>query len=117
MPDFGENDIAIRRARRLIENGQVVVSSDWTAVRPTPEAQDAFLEANSWEAYSSWHLGVDDDEQYDSKDRYGFPIGDFDQVHQSALVHAMLMAERDGHTEVKLAAQDLLGRLQGTPGR
>ena len=117
MPDFGENDIAIRRARRLIENGEVVASSDWSAARPSPEAQDAFLEANSWEAYSSWHLGVDDDAQYDAKERYGFPIGDFEQVHQSALVHAMITAERDGHDEVKAAAQDLLSRLQGTSGR
>ncbi len=116
MPEFGENDIAIRRARRLIENGQVVASSDWTAVRPSDSAEDAFLDANSWEAYSSWHLGVDDDEQYDAKARYGFPIGDFERVHQSALVHAMLTAERDGHAEIRAAAEDLLSRLQRTSG-
>lgn len=117
MPDFGENDIAIRHARRLIEGGQAVVSSDWSAVRPTPEAQDAFLETGSWEEYSAWHLGVDDDAQYDSKERYGFPVGDFRQVHQSALVHAMITAERDGHDEVKAAAEDLLSRLQRVSGR
>lgn len=113
MADFGENDIAIRHARRLIERGQVVLSSDWNAARPSPEAQNAFLEANSWEAYSAWHLGVDDDEQFDARERYGFPTGDFGQVHQSALVHALITAERDGHAEVKAAAEDLLARLQG----
>ena len=117
MPDFGENDIAIRHARRLIESGQVVLASDWTSARPSPEAQDAFLEANSWEEYSAWHLGVDDDEQYDSKERYGFPAGDLTQVHQSALVHAMITAERDGHDEVKAAAEDLLARLARVSGR
>jgi len=113
MADFDENDIAIRHARRLIESGQVVFSSDWNAACPSAEAQDAFLEANSWEAFSAWHLGVDDGEQYDAKERYGFPVGDFTQVHQSALVHALITAERDGHAEVKRAAEDLLGRLAG----
>jgi len=113
LPDFGENDIAIRLARRLIASGQVVLAGDWAAARPSPEAQDAFLEANSWEEYSAWHLGVDDDEQYDARERYGFPVGDFQRVHQSALVHALITAERDGHAEVKRAAEDLLGRLAG----
>ncbi len=117
MPDFGENDIAIRHARRLIESGQVVPSSDWFEARPSPEAQDAFLETHSWEEYSAWHLGVDDDEQYDTKERYGFPTGDFRQVHQSALVHALVTAERDGHAEVKAAAEDLLERLRRVSGR
>lgn len=117
MPDFAENDLAIRRARRLIESGQVVLGSDWAAARPSAEAEDAFLEANSWEDYSAWHLGVDDDEQYDAKSRYGFPTGDFRQVHQSALVHALITAERDGHDAVKDAAQDLLSRLERVSGR
>lgn len=116
MPEFGENDIGIRRARRLIESGQVVASSDWTAVRPSAEAEDAFLEAHSWEAYSSWHLGVDDDAQYDDKARYGFLIGDFEQVHQSALVHALITAERDGHGDIKQVAEDLLARLARAGG-
>lgn len=117
MPEFGENDIAIRCARRLIEAGQVVLSSDWNTARPDAEAQDAFLQANSWEEYSSWHLGVDDDEQYDSKERYGFPAGDFHRVHRSALVHALITAERDGHDDVKRAAEDLLARLERSAGR
>jgi hypothetical protein len=117
MPDFGENDIAIRRARRLIEAGQVVLSSDWGTEYPSADARDAFLETNAWEGYSSWHLGVDDDAPYDSTDRYGFPIGDFHRVHRSALIHAMLTAERDGHDEVKRAAEDLLARLERVVGR
>ena len=117
MPDFGENDIAIRCARRLIESGRVVLSSDWNTARPSEADEDAFLQANSWEEYSSWHLGVDDDEQYDSRERYGFPIGDLRQVHRSALVHALITAERDGHDEVRAAAADLLARLERVAGR
>jgi len=117
MPDIDENDIGIRRARRLIESGQYVLGGDWEAARPSAGDEDAFLEANSWDEYSSWHLGVDDDEQYDTKERYRFPIGDFRAVHQSALVHAMLHAEREGHDAVKEAAEDLLGRLGRVAGR
>jgi len=117
MPDVDENDIGIRRARRLIEAGRFVLTSDWDAARPSPEDRDAFLEANSWDEYSSWHLGVDDDAQYDTKERYRFPIGDFREVHRSALVHALIHAEREGHGAVKAAAEDLLGRLAQVAGR
>jgi hypothetical protein len=116
MPDIDENDIGIRRARRLIEAGRYDLSSDWEQARPTPDDQDAFLEANSWDEYSSWHLGVDDDEQYDTKERYRFPIGDFERVHRSALVHALIHAEREGHRAVRSAAEDLLGRLSQVAG-
>lgn len=116
MPDFDENDIAIRRARRLIEGGRCVLSSDWSVARPSADDEDALLEANSWEEYSAWHLGVDDGEQYDTRERYAFPTGDFRQVHRSALVHALIHAERDGHMAVKRAAEDLLARLAQVAG-
>lgn len=116
MPDYDENDIAIRRARRLIEGGQCVLNSDWGEARPSAADEDAFLEEHSWEEYSAWHLGVVQDDPYDAKERYGFPVGDFEQVHRSALVHALIRAEQSGQDAVRQAAADLLQRLEQVTG-
>ena len=111
MADFDENDLCIRHARRLIESGRCVLDGDWAAARPTPEDEDAFLDGHGWEEYSAWHLGLDPDAAYEDKARYGFLVGDFRQVHRSALVAAMLEASRDGQKAVEREASDLLRRL------
>lgn len=111
MADFDENDLCIRQARRLIESGRCVLDSDWSAVRPSAEDEDAYLDSHGWEEYSAWHLGLDGDAVYDTKERYGFLIGDFTQVHRSALVACMLQASADGQKAVAAEAGDLLQRL------
>ena len=111
MPEYDENDLCIRHARRLIESGRCVLDSDWSAVRPSAEEEDAFLDGHAWEEYSAWHLGIDDDAVYDTKERYGFLIGDFHRVHRSALVACMLQASADGQKAVAGEAGDLVQRL------
>ena len=111
MPGFDENDLCIRHARRLIESGRFVLVSDWPAARPSAGDEEAYLESHGWEEYSAWHLGIDDDAVYDSRERYGFLIGDFTQVHRSALVACMLEASRDGEKAVEREAAELLERL------
>ena len=111
MPDFDENDLCIRHARRLIESGRVVLDSDWASARPTAEQREAFLEGHGWEELSAWHLGLDADAGYEDMARYGFPVGDFTRVHRSSLIAAMLEAGRDGHRAVQREADDLLRRL------
>ena len=111
MPDFDENDHCIRHARRLIESGRCVLDSEWPAARPSPDDEDAYLESHGWEEFSAWHLGLDGDAAYEDRERYGFLVGDFQRVHRSALIAAMLEASRDGHRAVEREASDLLRRL------
>jgi hypothetical protein len=111
MPDYDENDLAIRHARRLIESRQYVLESNWTDAQPTAEQENEYLDSHSWEEYSAWHLGLRDGAQYDTKERYGFIVGDFRRVHRSALMACVFRASQHHHKEVELAAHDLLQRL------
>jgi hypothetical protein len=111
MADYEENDLCIRQARRLIESGRCVMDSDWPSVRPSPEEEDAYLEGHGWEEYSAWHLGLEEEAPYESKERYGFLIGDFRQVHRSALYACVLAASVAGQKAVEREANELLRRL------
>ena len=47
----------------------------------------------------------------ETKDRYGFPFGDFRRVSRAALIHAKQRAAQNGHDAVADAAGQLLERL------
>ena len=47
----------------------------------------------------------------ETKDRYGFPFGDFQRVHRSALIAAKVRAAQNDHDAIVDAADDLLTRL------
>lgn len=52
MASYSVNDQAVARARKLIEARQYVLDSDWGSVQPRSDAQNAFLEAHSWDEYA-----------------------------------------------------------------
>ena len=58
------------------------------------------------------HLGIDTEASKETKDRYGFPYGDFKKVNRSALIHAKQRASQNDHGEIEKVAGDLLGRLR-----
>ena len=49
----------------------------------------------------------------ETKDRYGFPYGDFRRVNRAALIHAEQRASQNGHDAVEMAASELLDHLDG----
>ena len=73
------NGPALRHARALVREGEVVRDErdDWSEAAPTPDEENAFIERDGWTAYSHWHLGVDRDENSETKGAYSFPFGDF----------------------------------------
>jgi hypothetical protein len=62
-------------------------------------------------AYARWHLGVDDAHGPQTKSRYKFPYGDFENVHRCAVVSAESRAGQYDHDDIKLAAAHLHGML------
>ena len=48
MASYSLNDSAVGQARRLIEARQYVLESDWGAVQPRADDENAFLESHSW---------------------------------------------------------------------
>ncbi len=116
MASYELNPAAVDRARALIEARQYVLDSDWGAVQPRAEAENAYLEAHSAEEYAQWHLGLTEGAKDGTKARYGFVYGDFRRVHRSGLIACVYRASEWRHKDVELAAHDLLQDLDRRAG-
>jgi hypothetical protein len=111
MARYELNKLAVANAERLIDARQYVLDSDWGAVQPRAEAQNAYLRNHSWDEYAAWHLGLTEGATDETKARYAFVYGDFRRVHRTGLIACVYRASEWRHKEVELAAHDLLQRL------
>jgi hypothetical protein len=111
MARYEVNKLAVANAERLIDARQYVLDSDWGAVQPRAEAQNAYLRNHSWDEYAAWHLGLTEGATDETKARYAFVYGDFRRVHRTGLIACVYRASEWRHKEVELAAHDLLQRL------
>jgi hypothetical protein len=104
----------VARARELIDARQYVLDSDWGAVQPRADDENAFLKSHSWEEYADWHLGLTEGATEHTKARYAFVFGDFRRVHRTALIACVYRAAEWRHKEIELAAHELLQHLDRT---
>jgi hypothetical protein len=111
MASYTVNDLAVARARRLIEARQYVLRSEWGEVQPRADDENAYLESHSWEEYAEWHLALTDGATDETKARYAFVYGDFRRLHRSGLIACHYRAAEWRHKEVELAAHELLQYL------
>lgn len=102
---------ALEHARTLIDDGKVDRDTDWSDAAPSTEEENDKIEADGYDGYGRWHLALDEDASEDTKDRYGFPYGDFEVVNRAAVIHAKQRASQNDHGEVMQAADDLLERM------
>jgi hypothetical protein len=114
MAKYLVNEAAVAHCRDLIDKRQYVVRSEWQGAQPGAEAQNAFLESHSWDEYASWHLGLTEGANDETKARYAFVYGDLRRVHRSGLIACVYRASEWDHKDVELAAHDLLQRLDNT---
>jgi hypothetical protein len=110
------NPAAVDRARALIDSRQYVLDSDWGAVQPRAEAENAFLASHSFDDYAAWHLGLTEGAADGTKARYAFVYGDFRRVHRSGLIACVYRASEWRHKDVELAAHELLQDLDRKAG-
>ena len=111
MATYELNEAAVAKARKLIDSCQYVLESDWGAVQPRAEDQNAFLKTHSWEEYAEWHLGLTGGAKDHTKARYAFVYGDFRRLHRSGLIACVYRAAEWRHKKIELAAFDLLQYL------
>lgn len=104
------NKPALRHARALIREGKVVRDErdDWSEAAPSAEEENAFIEREGWTEYAHWHLGVDRNENRETKKAYTFPFGDFRRVHRSGVISAESRAGQYDHEEIRDALRGLL---------
>jgi hypothetical protein len=110
------NEAAVEHARQLIEGRQYVLTSDWGDAQPNADAQNRYLDNHSWDEYASWHLGLTDGANDETKARYAFVYGDFRRLHRTGLIACVYRASEWRHKEVELAAHDLLQQLDAATG-
>jgi hypothetical protein len=116
MASYELNPAAVDRARALIDARQYVLDSDWGAVQPRADAENAYLESHSFEEYAHWHLGLTEGAKDGTKARYAFVYGDFRRVHRSGLIACVYRASEWRHKTIELAAHDLLQDLDRKAG-
>ena len=114
MAAYELNELAVARARPLIDARQYVLDGDWGEVQPRADDENAYLAKHSWEEYAEWHLGLTEGARDGTKARYAFVYGDFRRVHRSGLIACHYRAAEWDHKEIELAAHELLQLLDRT---
>ena len=116
MASYAVNPDAVEHAERLIDTRQYVLDSEWGDAQTRADDQNAYLESHSWEDYASWHLGLTEGANDETKARYAFVYGDFRRVHRTGLIACVYRASEWRHKSIELAAHDLLQRLDAATG-
>jgi hypothetical protein len=116
MARYSLNDVAVARARDLIDARQYVLDSDWGDVQPNADAQNSYLESHSWDDYAQWHLGLTDGATDGTKARYAFVYGDFRRIHRTGLIACVYRAAEWRHKDIEVAAHHLLQQLDRKTG-
>jgi hypothetical protein len=101
-------------ARRLIQQGRTVLDErdDWSEHRPSAAKENAFIAEHGFGEYARWHLGIDEDKDPDTKARYRFPYGDFENVHRCGVLAAESRAGQYHYDDIEQAAAHLHGMLE-----
>ena len=105
------NDAGVAKARDMIDANQYDIDTEWSDGSPSADEGNAKIERDGWDGYGEWHLAIDTEASEETKDRYGFPYGDFRRVSRSGLIHAKQRAAQNGHDDIERAAGELLDRL------
>lgn len=108
------NRRAYEHAQKLIKDGRRVIDDRdaWSEHQPTAAQENAFLEEHGFGEYARWHLGVDAEKGEETKGRYSFPFGDFEDVHRCGVISAEVRAAQYDHEDIRAAAAHLHGMLE-----
>ena len=105
------NKKAFEYAKQLIDQGSFTDKrgrADAHHAKPSTMQEDDFLKSHGWNDYSNWHLGVHIDRPENTKNRYEFPMGDFQILHRSDLIEIQKRAHSLNYPDIAQAAQELV---------
>ena len=109
------NQRAFDFAKSLIIDGHIVSDARdaWSEHQPSAQQENEFVRRHNLADYGKWHLGIDPDEDDDSKGRYKFPYGDFKDVHRCGVLAAESRAGQYKYHDIQNAAAHLHGMIDG----
>jgi hypothetical protein len=108
------NKVAYDHAKELVKQGKVVLDERdaWSEHQRSAEAENEFIRRHGFDEYARWFLGIDDDENEQTKGRYKFPYGDFERVHRCGVIAAESRAGQYKYSDIEKAAAHLLRMLE-----
>jgi hypothetical protein len=107
------NKEAFEHAKELIQEGKFVLDDRdaWSEHQPSAQAENEFIRRHGFDEYAKWYLGIDDEENEQTKGRYKFPYGDFEKVHRGGVISAESRAGQYKYSDIESAAAHLLRML------
>lgn len=114
MSKYRVNQAGLHKAESMIESHHYDLHTPWSEAAPSAADGNAEIERHGWDGYGEWHLAIDTEASEETKDRYGFPFGDFKRLNRAAVVHAKQRASQNGHEEVTEVADRILTKLDAT---
>ena len=107
------NKKALEHAKDLVREGHVVVDERdaWSEHQPSALEENEFIELHGFNEFGKWHLGIDDEKREQTKGRYKFPYGDFEDVHRCGVISAESRAGQYKYYDIENAAAHLHGMV------
>ena len=113
------NKQAFEHAKGLIEQGKFVFDEKdmWSEHQPSTQDENEFLKEHGFGEYGKWFLGIDTEEDEETKRRYKFPYGDFEKVHRCGVLSAESRAGQYKYYDIENAAAHLHGMIDAAASR
>jgi hypothetical protein len=107
------NRPALQHAEELVTQGKVVLDQrdEWSEHQPSRQQENDFIHTHGFREYGKWHLGIDDEQNENTKQRYKFPYGDFERVHRCGVLSGESRAGQYKHFDVERAFAHLHGMI------
>lgn len=105
------NPDAVALAEELIDARAIKINSVWSIAQPSPVRIAAVIADEGIAAFGRWHLAIDPAAAADDPARYHLLMGDFRNLHDTALRAARLQAIAAYEDGVVAAIDDLLDTL------
>ena len=107
----GLNSKAASHANALISRGAISSERTWSG--PSATAENAYIEEEGWAAYGEWFLGVDREQNADTKAHYKYPFSsDFKTVSLNGLRAIRTRSAQNNETEIFDAAGRLMDKAR-----
>jgi hypothetical protein len=107
------NKNGFEHAKDLVREGHVVVDERdaWSEHQPSAQEENEFIELHGFNEFGRWYLGIDDEKREQTKGRYKFPYGDFEDVHRCGVLSAESRAGQYKYFDIENAAAHLHGMI------
>lgn len=113
--------MAVKLNRKAFDYAKTLIIEDkfvyddrdaWSEHQPSTQRENEFIESNGFAEYSKWHLGIDDEDNRETKAAYKFPYGDFERVHRCGVLSAESRAGQYKYLDIERAAAHLHGMIE-----